>query len=151
YTVEVDPEVHNRGGDLRPDAANDAFGAHQPGGSDGLEQVLRDQRIDRGNTGDIDDGDCGACFHDGLQQALHHDLGALAIQRSDERQGENTVPEFDDGRRQFEELPLLAADYLLAAFLIGLGAQQAELVQKHCDLPKLVTEIAVWRRLEGPE
>ena len=50
--------------DLRPDAADDALGAHQPRGGDGLEQVLRDQRVDRRHAGDVDDRDAGAGLDD---------------------------------------------------------------------------------------
>ena len=58
--VQLQPEMHDGLGDLRPDAAEDAVGAHQPRGGDRLDQVLRDQRIHRGHAGDVDDGDFGA-------------------------------------------------------------------------------------------
>ena len=61
---------------------------------DGLEQVLRHQRVDRRHAGDVDDRDPApgrrrcAC-----SSALHHDLGARAVERADQRQGEDAVPE----------------------------------------------------------
>ena len=43
--------------DLRPDAADDAVGAHQARRRHGLDQVLRHQRVDGRHAGDVDDGD----------------------------------------------------------------------------------------------
>src|SRR4051812_30023261 len=50
--VEIDAEVDDGLRDLRPDAANDAVGAHEAGGSDGLEKMLRHQRVHGRNAGD---------------------------------------------------------------------------------------------------
>jgi hypothetical protein len=61
--------------DLRPDAADDAVGAHQADGRHGLEQVLRHQRVDGRHAGDVDDGDLGARLDDALQQRFHDQLG----------------------------------------------------------------------------
>ena len=55
--AEIDAEVDDRLRDLRPDAADDAVGAHQPRRRDRLQQVLRDQRVDRRHAGDVDDRD----------------------------------------------------------------------------------------------
>ena len=112
-------------GDLRADAADDALGAHEPRGGDGLEQVLRHQRIHRGHAGDVDDGDLGAGLHDPLQQALHHDLGARAVERADHRQRQDAVPQLDDRRRQLEHLLLLPGDDLLSRLLVDLGGVEA--------------------------
>src|SRR5918994_4947636 len=38
--VQIDAKMHDRLCDLRSDAADDAIGAHQPGGGDGFEQML---------------------------------------------------------------------------------------------------------------
>ena len=45
--AELDAERHDRLGDLRADAGDDAVGAHQPGGDHGLEDVLGDLGVDR--------------------------------------------------------------------------------------------------------
>ena len=42
-----------------------------------------------------------------LQQVLHHDLRARAVERADQRQREDAVPELHDRRRQLEHLLLL--------------------------------------------
>ena len=57
----------------------------------------------------------GAGVDDLLQQVLHHDLRARAVERADQRQREDVVPELDDGRGQLEQLLLLARDHLFAA------------------------------------
>ena len=54
-TSEGQPEMDDRLRDLRTDAADDAVGAHQTGGRDGLEQVLGDERVDGRHAGDVDD------------------------------------------------------------------------------------------------
>ena len=48
------------------------------------------------------------------EQALHHDLGARAVERADQRQRQDAVPQLDHRRRELEQLLLLAADHLLA-------------------------------------
>ena len=63
----------------------------------------------------------GAGLDDALQQALHHDLRARAVERADQRQREDAVPQLDDRRGQLEHLLLLAADDLFAALLVDLG------------------------------
>ena len=118
HVVQLDAEVDDRLGDLRADAADDAVGAHQPRGGDGLEQVLRGERVDRRHAGDVDDGDRRAGVDDPLQQALHHDLRAGAVQRADQRQGQDALPQLDHRRGQLEHLLLLPHDHLLAGPLI---------------------------------
>ena len=114
------PEVDDGLRDLRPDAADDAVGAHQPGGRDRLDQMLRHQRVDGRHAGDVDDGDLGAGVDDALQQVLHHHLRARAVERADQRQREDAVPELDDRRRQLQQFLLLARDDLLAGPLVAL-------------------------------
>ena len=65
---QVDAEMDDRLRDLRPDAADDAVRAHQPGGRDRLQQMLRDQRVHGRHAGDVDDRDLGAGLDDPLQQ-----------------------------------------------------------------------------------
>ena len=62
---------------------------------------------------------------DGLQQVFHHHLGARAVERADQRQREDAVPQLDDRRRQFGDLALLADDHFLAALLEHLRACRA--------------------------
>ena len=82
----------------------------------------------------------GAGLDDPLQQALHHDLRARAVERADQRQREDAVPELHHRRRQLEHLLLLARDHLLAALLVHLGRVEAELVEERRRLPDLVGE-----------
>ena len=91
--VQVHAEMDDRLRDLRPDAADDAVGAHQPRGRHRLQQVLRDQRVDGRHAGDVEDGDRRAGLDDALQQVLHHDLRARAVERADERQRQDAVPQ----------------------------------------------------------
>ena len=95
--VQLQAEMHDGLGDLRPDAAEDAVGAHQPRRGNRLDQMLRDQRIDRRHAGDVDDGDLGTGSDDALQQAFHDDLGPRAVERADQRQRQDAVPELTTG------------------------------------------------------
>ena len=101
-------------GDLRADAGDDALGAHQPGGHHGLEEVLGDLGVDRRHAGDVDDRVRGAGVDQGLQQLLHHDLGAGRVQGADQRHGDDAVPQLDHRRGQLEQLLGLVGDHLLA-------------------------------------
>ena len=49
-----------------------------------------------GHAGDVDDRDLRAGLDDPLQQALHHDLRAGAVERADQRQREDAVPQLHD-------------------------------------------------------
>src|SRR3954447_16486253 len=119
--LQVQPEVHDRLRDLRPDAGDDAVGAHQAGGGDGLEQVLGDERVDRRDAGDVDDRQRRVRLDDLLEQALHHDLRARGVQRADQRQRDHPLPELDHRRGELHQLLLLALDDLLARAQEGLG------------------------------
>jgi hypothetical protein len=79
--------------------------------------VLRDERVDGRHAGDVDDGDFGAGIDQPLQQRLHHDLRAGAVERADHRQRNHAVPELDHRRRQLQPSPLLPAYDFLAGFL----------------------------------
>ena len=120
--------MHDRLRDLRPDAADDAIRAHQPRRRDGLQQMLRDERIDGRHAGDVDDRDFRARLDDPLEQALHHDLRARAVERADERQREDAIPEPDHRRRQLEQFLLLARDDLLARLLECFHREESELI-----------------------
>ena len=127
----------------RADPADDAVGAHQPRRRNGLDQVLRHQRIDGRHAGDVDDRDLGAGLDDLLEQALHHDLRARAVERADQRQSQDAVPQLDDRRREFEQLLLLARDDLLAAALVHLGRVETELVEQGRGGPDLPDPAAI--------
>src|SRR5579872_6207170 len=116
--VQFDAEMHQGLSDLRPDAADDAIGAHQARRRYGLQKVLRRQSIAGRHACDVDNGARRALVDDGLKKILHHDLRALAVQRADNRQSEHALPEFDDRRRQLGDLALLTKNDLFAAFLI---------------------------------
>src|ERR1700722_14578747 len=92
---QLHSQMHDGGCNLRPDAADNAFGAHQARRRHGFHQVLRNQRVYRRYARDIDDGNAGARLDDALKQALHYHLGALAIKSADERQCQNSVPQLD--------------------------------------------------------
>src|SRR5688572_12932345 len=115
--AQLDPEVHDGLRDLGPDAADDAVRAHEPRRGDRLQQVLRDQGVHGGHAGDVDDGDGGAVVHDGLQQVLHHHLGARAVEGADEGQGQDALPQLHHRGGQLQQVLLLAVDDLLAALL----------------------------------
>src|ERR1700749_1077970 len=68
--LQVDAQVHDGLRDLRADAADDAVRAHQADRRDGLQQVLRDQGVDGGHAGDVDDRELGAGLDDARQQRL---------------------------------------------------------------------------------
>ena len=55
--VELETEMDDCLRYLRADTADDAVGSHQARRLDGFDQVLRNQGVDRGNSGDINDGD----------------------------------------------------------------------------------------------
>ena len=118
-----------------------ASGTHEADGGDGLEQMLRDEGIDGGNAGDIDDGDFGAGFHDALEQRFHHHLGALRIQRTDHRQGEHAIPQLHHGRGQLEQFFLLASDHFLTRFLEGADGIHAQGVDELGHGPELAAQL----------
>src|SRR4051812_715343 len=115
--LQVDAQVHDGLRDLRADAADDAFGAHQADGADGLQQVLGHECVHRGDAGDVDDGQVGAGFDDALQQRLHDELRAGGIQRADHGHGEDAFPELDHRRGELQQFLLLALDDLFAGAL----------------------------------
>jgi hypothetical protein len=99
HPTKLDPEMDDRLRDLRPDAADDAVRAHEPGGGHRLQQVLGHEGVHRRDARDVDDGDRRPGLHDALEQVLHHDLGPGAVERPDQRQREDAVPELHHRRR----------------------------------------------------
>src|SRR5580698_10572278 len=53
HVFQIDAEMNDGLRDLRPDAADDAFGAHKTRRRDGLQEMLCHQRIYGGNAGDV--------------------------------------------------------------------------------------------------
>src|SRR5262245_60349515 len=149
--LQLDPEMHDRLRDLRPDAADDALGSHEPRGGNRLQEVLRDERVDGGHAGDVDDRDPRAGGDDLLEEALHHDLRPGAVERADQREREDALPELDDRRRELQHLLLLARDDLFAPLLVDLGGEEAERIEEARRGPRLGAErIRVAREL-APE
>ena len=77
---------------------------------------------------------------DALQQALHDDLGARAVERADQRQREDAVPQLDHRRRELEQFLLLAGDHLLADPRVAFDGVEAEPVDQSAGGPGLVGE-----------
>ena len=50
---EIDPEVDDRLGDLRPDPADNTLRTHQAGSRNGLDQVLSDKGVHGRNPRNI--------------------------------------------------------------------------------------------------
>src|SRR5262245_54142694 len=131
--------------DLRPYAANDAVRAHQSRRRDRFQEVLRGQRVDGGNSGDIDDSNRCALINDGLKEILHHHLRALTVKCADDRKSKYPFPQSDDRRGKLCDLALLAKDHALAGFLIDLTGVKSEFVQEQRDRPSRLSEEG-WRQ-----
>jgi len=54
-------------GDLRTDAADHAFGAHEARGGHGLKQMLGRPSVNHGNAGNVDDGEIETSLDDGIE------------------------------------------------------------------------------------
>ena len=67
-----------------------------------------------GHAGDVDDRVLATGVDQGLQQPLHHHLGAGRVERADQRHGHDAVPELDHRRGQLQQLLGLVGDHLLA-------------------------------------
>jgi hypothetical protein len=95
----------------------------------------------------------GRLIDDGLQQVLHGHLRALTIQSSDQRQGEDSVPQLDDRRGELGDFALLAHDDGFTALLELFEGQQAWLIQEQRDLPNQGDELRGFQTgpLQHPE
>src|SRR5690242_19798133 len=138
--AEVDAQVDDGLGDLGTDPADDALRPHQAGRRHRLQEVLGHQRVDRRHPGDVDDRDRGARVHDALEQALHHHLGPVAVERADERHRQHPLPQRDHRGRELEQVTPLALDHVLARALVDLGGEEAELVEEPGGGPRLAAE-----------
>jgi hypothetical protein len=72
-----------------------------------------------------------------VEQVLRHRLGPLAVQRPDQRQSENFVPELDHRSRKLEQLLCLALDDVIAALLVD--CIESETVETLRDRPGLTS------------
>src|SRR2546423_4870293 len=129
-TGQVYAEVNNGLRDGRADAGDDAGRAEQAHGGHGLNQVIRHLRVDGRHAGDVEDGDLGARLDDALKQALHHQLRAAAVERADQRQADDAIPDLHDGRRQLQHILLLLADDALALLDRRYEDERAEFVER---------------------
>ncbi len=77
--------MHDGLRDLRSDAADDAVRTHEARCRYGLEKMLRGQRVDGRDAGDIDDRYLRAFIDNVLQQVFHDHLRALAVERANDR------------------------------------------------------------------
>ena len=98
--VKVKPEVNDGLCNLRSDAADDAFGTHQAGSRNSLDEMLRNERIDRRHAGDVDDRELGTRRDDLRQQGLHNNLRPCAVERADEWQREDRIPQMDSAQHR---------------------------------------------------
>ena len=73
-----------------------------------------------------------------LQQGLHHDLRAGSVQSADHGQRQNPVPQFDDGRRQFQHFLLLPVNDLFAGFLESPHGVHPQFVEQLRSDPNLL-------------
>src|SRR5205085_3386861 len=107
---EVDADGHQSEGDLGREAGDDAAGTHEPRGLDGLHEVVCHGRVDGRNTGDIYHHDLGPIRPNSPQQLLGHLASALAVQDTDDRQNEESLPDLQYRRGQLTDRLLLLAD-----------------------------------------
>src|SRR5262249_60584283 len=139
--VELQPEMHDGLRDLWPDAADDAVGAHESSSRYGLDQMLSHQGIDGWHAGDVDDGDLGSRLDDVIEQILHHGLSTLAVQRADQGQGQDLVPQFHHRGGKLQQLPRLAFDDFVAAALIDFCRVKTKLVDQLGRGPNLLAQL----------
>src|SRR5687767_10504665 len=140
HRLQLHAQMHDRLRDLRPDAADETVGPHQPRGGNRLQKMLGHERVDRRHARDVDDGDGSAGLDDALEQVLHDHLGPRAVEGADEREREDAVPERDHRSRQLEHLLTLPGNELLATLLVDLGREQSEAVQQDVGDPRLLGE-----------
>ena len=137
---QIHAEMNDGLRNLRADAADQAIRAHQARRGHGLQQVLGYQRVHHRHAGDVDDGVVRPRLDDGVQQILHHHLRARAVQRSDERQRQDVLPEPHHGRGKLQQFLLLAHDHFFARLLKCVGGKQPEFVHKNGGQPHFVRQ-----------
>ena len=101
-------------------------------GGDGLEEVLRGQRIHRRHAGNINNGDFCFCIDNRLQKfsimIWVRWLSSVPITGS-----ADSIPQFDHRRRQFRDFALLTDNDFLAVLLEDLKREEPEFVEKKSD------------------
>jgi hypothetical protein len=102
--VELQPEMHDRLGNLWADAADDALGTHQPGGRHSPDEVLSHLGVHSWNARDVYDCDLGTRLYNMVEKIFHHRLCALAVQGANQRKGQDLVPQLHHRSREFEQL-----------------------------------------------
>src|SRR2546423_953419 len=137
---QVNAELNHRLRDCRADAGEYAARAHQSGRRHGLDEVVGDERVHRAHARDVEDGDGRAGLDDLLQERLHHHLRAARIERADDGERQDFVPDLDDGRREFEHVRALLAYDLLARAYEVLDHDEAHLVQQAREVVHLAQE-----------
>src|SRR5262245_18111704 len=137
HVAQLHSQVHDGLRDLRTDPADQAVRSHESGRGHRLQEMLGDQGVHRGHARDVNDGDGGARLHDACEEGFHDELGPLAVERADQGQGENALPQLDDRGGELEHAALLAGDDSLAALLVDLRGVEAELVEEHGQGPQL--------------
>ena len=75
------------------------------------------------------------------QQVLHDDLGARAVERADQRQGEDALPQLDHRCGEFQQLLLLAADHIFPRPGKAFDGVEAETVEQAGDVPGFARDL----------
>src|SRR5258706_7693527 len=156
--AEVHAEAHQRLGDLRADADQDALAAQQLGRLHGAHEVAGDRGVYHRDAGDIHDHNLRAHTPDRLKQALHHLHGAPAVDHADQRQKEDILPDLDYRHGQLVEQrglriddPQLFLDLYLEALNLLLALFDRRDIRDHAaqadDNPGLVSQ----RELTRPD
>ena len=86
-------------------------------------------------SANVDDRDPGAGLHNALKKRFHDDLCPAAVERANQRQRQDLVPELDNRSGQFHEFLLLATNDGVAAVLVDLHGIETELIQEHREVP----------------
>src|SRR5271165_628132 len=133
--AQIDLQMHHRLCDLGADSRNDAVCPHQPGSSNGLEKMLCHQCVNRRHARDVDNSKLGARIDDRLKQPFHHHTRPRAVERANERQGDNAFPYLHYGSGQLEHFLLLATDHFLTGLLVSLRGVETKLIEKKICSP----------------
>src|SRR6202044_2594773 len=75
-----------------------------------------------------------------LQQILHHDLRAFAVERADKGKRQDALPEANDRRRKFRQLFLLALDHLFSPLLENVCRIEGELIDEPGQSPNFASK-----------
>src|SRR5215218_1999511 len=112
--AELDAERDERLGDLGREPRDDHARAHEARGVDGLDEVVRDRRVDRRDARDVDHDDLRAVRADAAQQLLRELARPLAVEDADDREDQEPLADLQHRRRELPDRLLLLADDALA-------------------------------------